>query len=132
MKFQNTAALGLALLAVAAPNFAQSVKKIKAVKKIALALITVTPRIRAEVAGAVFTLGEIAEFSGKDAALIVKIADGGSRDFAASGTVAFAFAGRYCGAATGEPSGDGAGGFDGPAFDGNFVGRTRDWKARRW
>ena len=63
----------LLLLAFAPPVSGQGVKKIRAVKKPALAVITVTPRSSSEVAGGVFTLGEIADFSGKDTALIQKL-----------------------------------------------------------
>lgn len=80
VKIQNTAALALGLLISGAPVFAQSVKKTQGakksasgVKKAALVMITVTPRVRSEVAGGVFTLGEIADFSGKDAALTAKL-----------------------------------------------------------
>ena len=52
---------------------AQQVKRARIVKKPALAVITVTPRNHSEVAGGVFTLGEIADFSGKDAALVRKL-----------------------------------------------------------
>ena len=63
----------LLLIALGSPVSAQGVKKIRVVKKPALAVITVTPRSSSEVAGGVFTLGEIADFSGKDAALIQKL-----------------------------------------------------------
>ncbi len=77
-KIQNRACFVLMTLALCPPAFGQTAKaaatkRTKAVKKAAPATITVTPRVRSEVAGGVFTLGEIATFSGKDSALIAKL-----------------------------------------------------------
>ena len=72
-KIQNRALFSLMALVACSPGFAQAGRKAKALKKPAIVLVTVTPRVRSEVAGGVFTLGEIADFFGKDAALIAKL-----------------------------------------------------------
>ena len=61
------------LLALCSPVAAQHTKKMAPGKKAAPAVVAVTSRLISEVSGSAFTLGEIADFSGKDAALIKRL-----------------------------------------------------------
>ena len=72
-RIHHRAGVALLLLALGSPTSAQRMKKVSAAKRPALTVVTVTPRNTSEVAGGIFTLGEIADFSGGDAELIRRL-----------------------------------------------------------